>query len=262
MLLQGSEQRCGSCKQTLPVESFSPSYRGKSGTWCRTCHAGHARGERPIAAHLSQSCAWCQADYVPKRLKSGPRYCSKTCQRKARYEPDRLATQARALQKRCSYCDEQIPVERLRSGRVQFCSERHQVLARQERRRAERALGQSEKRCDWCSASLAGRKGNTKWCSPDCARSGHRDSRIQREFGITSVYYDALCSKQKNRCAICRTDDRGDKEWHIDHDHVTSQVRGLLCSRCNTGIGQLQDDPQIIRAALRYVEQHRQMVLI
>jgi hypothetical protein len=47
-------------------------------------------------------------------------------------------------------------------------------------------------------------------------------------------------------------------EWCIDHDHVTGQVRGLLCGSCNSGIGLLRDDPGVIKAAARYVAKHRQ----
>jgi len=63
---------------------------------------------------------------------------------------------------------------------------------------------------------------------------------------------------------VCRTDKPGGRKerWHIDHDHVTGQVRGLLCGKCNSAIGLLQDDPEIIRAAAKYVMKHRQMELM
>jgi hypothetical protein len=44
--------------------------------------------------------------------------------------------------------------------------------------------------------------------------------------------------------------------FHIDHDHKSGKVRGLLCSCCNTGIGFLKDDPRIMRKAADYVERH------
>jgi hypothetical protein len=44
---------------------------------------------------------------------------------------------------------------------------------------------------------------------------------------------------------------------HVDHDHITGRVRALLCSGCNTGIGHLQDDPDVLRRAADYIEQHR-----
>jgi hypothetical protein len=53
----------------------------------------------------------------------------------------------------------------------------------------------------------------------------------------------------------------GRGRWHIDHDHVTGQVRGLLCNNCNRGIGYFGDDPQVMTAAARYVATHRQLKL-
>ena len=46
--------------------------------------------------------------------------------------------------------------------------------------------------------------------------------------------------------------------WRVDHDHKTGQVRGLLCDRCNLGIGYMQDGPDILIAAARYVMKYGQ----
>jgi hypothetical protein len=66
-----------------------------------------------------------------------------------------------------------------------------------------------------------------------------------------------MVAAQGNRCAVCRTDKPGGRgeTWHIDHCHETNVVRGLLCHHCNLGIGYLRDSPQIMRAAIKYVEQ-------
>jgi hypothetical protein len=70
--------------------------------------------------------------------------------------------------------------------------------------------------------------------------------------------------RQRDRCAICsRTQPYSDgRSWCIDHDHVTGQVRGLLCSDCNRAIGLLRDDPKTLRSAVQYVERHRQLQLV
>lgn len=83
-----------------------------------------------------------------------------------------------------------------------------------------------------------------------------------RRFGITEAEVTTLLSRQKNRCAICRSaKPYGSGDWAIDHDHVTGQVRGLLCSKCNLALGLFQDDPKVLAAAVRYVSKHRQMPL-
>jgi len=81
-----------------------------------------------------------------------------------------------------------------------------------------------------------------------------------RRFGVTEAELDALLARQKNRCAICKSSKPyGSGDWAIDHDHVTGQVRGLLCSKCNLALGLFGDDPKVIAAAQRYISRHRQM---
>jgi hypothetical protein len=76
-----------------------------------------------------------------------------------------------------------------------------------------------------------------------------------RVKGLTPSDYDEALTAQGGRCAICGTDDPGNgKAWHIDHDHLTGAVRGLLCHNCNTGLGQFVHDPTLLRIAAVYVE--------
>ena len=61
---------------------------------------------------------------------------------------------------------------------------------------------------------------------------------------------------QQNRCAICKVkQEELDYDLVLDHDHVTGRIRGLLCHKCNTGIGLLQDDPDILQNAIDYLNE-------
>lgn len=66
------------------------------------------------------------------------------------------------------------------------------------------------------------------------------------------------CSETKARaafrCAICFEAPRLGERLAVDHCHETGVVRGLLCRRCNTGIGLLRDDPMVLNAAVAYLE--------
>jgi hypothetical protein len=73
-------------------------------------------------------------------------------------------------------------------------------------------------------------------------------------FGIASCLSESalayLSEQQNGLCAIC-----GLPEEHVDHDHVTGQVRGLLCAGCNKGLGFFRDSPQLLRQAAEYLEE-------
>jgi hypothetical protein len=81
---------------------------------------------------------------------------------------------------------------------------------------------------------------------------------LKRMFGLTVEQYDAMFAEQKGCCAIC-----GQRETHIirgrklslavDHCHSAGHVRGLLCSKCNTGLGSFRDDPVLLQAAIEYL---------
>lgn len=73
-----------------------------------------------------------------------------------------------------------------------------------------------------------------------------------RLYGITKQEYEVLLRDSGNRCGICAKPFKVTP--HIDHDHTSGKVRGLLCGSCNRGIGYLQDDAEILRAAILWVE--------
>lgn len=81
-----AKQRCGRCKQELPVDAFSPSYRGKAGTWCRACFAAYQRGEAVVTVHQARTCEQCGKPYTPRQLKARAAYCSRKCGEIARKE--------------------------------------------------------------------------------------------------------------------------------------------------------------------------------
>lgn len=66
---------------------------------------------------------------------------------------------------------------------------------------------------------------------------------------------EELWNKQDRKCAICSEPiQKQGKGTHIDHNHDTGKVRGLLCPRCNTGLGQFRDDISILQKAIRYLQ--------
>jgi hypothetical protein len=60
-----------------------------------------------------------------------------------------------------------------------------------------------------------------------------RDYHLKRRYGLTSADVDAMVEAQGGVCLLCRER----PAQHVDHDHLTGAVRGVLCSCCNQGLG-------------------------
>lgn len=83
-----------------------------------------------------------------------------------------------------------------------------------------------------------------------------RENGLIRKYGISVEDYQRMLDRQEGRCAICGADKpgRNNKTFAVDHSHIDGSVRGLLCIKCNSGIGFFRDDPSLIRRAAFYVE--------
>jgi hypothetical protein len=87
-------------------------------------------------------------------------------------------------------------------------------------------------------------------------RIADRKSHLKRKYGLTIEQYDAMLAAQAGGCAICGEPPRDDIELHVDHDHTTGAVRGLLCFRCNNAIGDLREATELFEAAAAYLDRH------
>lgn len=82
--------------------------------------------------------------------------------------------------------------------------------------------------------------------------------RILREYGIGIDDYKKMQFEQKGRCWICQVEEKElTKSLHIDHDHKTGEVRGLLCDKCNRGLGFFNDEPVLLERAIDYLKKSR-----
>ena len=87
-----------------------------------------------------------------------------------------------------------------------------------------------------------------------------RRYQLKSQFGITPEEYDAILLTQGGGCFICHRKDGGYvrngriARLAVDHDHETGMVRGILCKQCNQLLGMANDDPEILRAAIVYLE--------
>jgi len=82
-----------------------------------------------------------------------------------------------------------------------------------------------------------------------------RNKKLVLQYGITIGDYDVMMKEQNNVCAICGNPASMEyrKVLNIDHCHETKNVRGLLCSRCNHGLGAFGDDIDVMASAISYL---------
>lgn len=110
----------------------------------------------------------------------------------------------------------------------------------------------------WCKKCM--QQNVRKWeaLNPERRRATmSRTSRkwyLDRKWGLTPAQYDEMFEKQDGGCAICGAE-TSVNGWRlaIDHDAKTGKIRGLLCTRCNRGIGAFEHDAVLLRAAIKYL---------
>lgn len=75
-----------------------------------------------------------------------------------------------------------------------------------------------------------------------------------RKYGLTEDDYNKMLVAQDYKCAICKSNKPGGRgRFHVDHCHKTGKVRKLLCTRCNTMLGMVNDDITILEAGIDYL---------
>ena len=101
-------------------------------------------------------------------------------------------------------------------------------------------------------------------CVPERARKWrlenpirNRNTMLIRKYGLTYIEFQLLFELQGNCCAICLgTVPGGSGDWAVDHDYFTKKIRGILCSPCNTSLGQFKDNPKLLEAGAAYLRKY------
>lgn len=86
-----------------------------------------------------------------------------------------------------------------------------------------------------------------------------REHYLKKTYSISFEQLRQMFLSQEGRCAICSKVFNKRKDVHVDHNHNTGEVRGLLCSSCNRGIGYLRDDSSILLKAASYLNKFNKL---
>lgn len=135
-----------------------------------------------------------------------------------------------------------------------------------------RKAGPGEGWCAKCSAFKPAEQfskdskrsdGLKTWCRECCSRiwastyDSERDweRRLKSKYGINAAQYKEMLASQGGVCATCGETD-GDRRLSVDHCHASGKVRGLLCFRCNSTLGKIEESFELISSIVSYLEKH------
>lgn len=102
--------------------------------------------------------------------------------------------------------------------------------------------------CKDCSAEYG-----AAWAKTEKGKASLRKSRLRHYYGITDADYERFLLSQNGKCAICgQVPDL--RRLDVDHNHISGEVRGLLCNQCNQAIGLFQDNVELLSSAIAYLK--------
>ncbi len=114
------------------------------------------------------------------------------------------------------------------------------------------------------SNARTGRQWSCRSCKAEQAKKYHgrydikfRDWKhnIKKKYGITPDDWDRMYEQQGGKCAICSCDCTTGRKLAVDHCHTSGNVRGLLCAKCNQGLGYFDDNTDFLGKAIEYLNQ-------
>ena len=80
---------------------------------------------------------------------------------------------------------------------------------------------------------------------------------LLRTHGLTIAMHDQMKIKQSNKCELCGNEPKLKRQLCVDHCHKTNRVRALLCDRCNTTIGQMEESIELFEKAILYLKKYQ-----
>jgi len=234
---------CKACLVEKPLEKFALEPRVKSGTTARCAECLNATNRRYREQHPERVVASRKkyADKFPERIQESKNFTSRReklerLERRLKRGLPPIADRTTEDGRRCSKC---------------------------RRRKTLAEFGPTPNSGDgfhsWCRECLAkdGRKRLTL-LSPEKREHRRRWSRrydAEKKYGVPFEELERRLEAQGSVCKICSDaiDLWALRSGCVDHDHVTLQIRGILCVKCNAGLGQFRDRPELLASAITYL---------
>lgn len=95
-----------------------------------------------------------------------------------------------------------------------------------------------------------------EWLNNKKVNGSYKNMWLLNKYKISQEIYDDLRFNQNYCCAICGiSEEMYKKSFHVDHCHVTNKIRGLLCHKCNMGLGLFKDSEELLLKSINYLKQ-------
>ncbi len=171
--------------------------------------------------------------------------CTKCSEAKPRSEFSKHSKNPDGLNCRCRECTREDTRARCANRTAE---QREKKNATDRARRANRTEEQREER----KAHVRARRANRTEEQREEERARGRACAYRREYGITLQQYDDILAAQNGCCGMCGQLP-GRRRLDVDHDEKTGEIRGLLCNRCNYGLGCFDHDPALFEAGAVWI---------
>jgi|SRR5882672_1384279 len=112
-----------------------------------------------------------------------------------------------------------------------------------------------QRRCKLCANKLTNISRNRRYKEDKVWAERRKDQLRSKKYGLTLDTYLTLKQMSDGKCMICSRQVR----LVVDHDHLTHLVRGMLCYKCNAGLGNFSDNLELLKFAVQYLEDHLQL---
>jgi hypothetical protein len=87
----------------------------------------------------------------------------------------------------------------------------------------------------------------------DYVKRAESSRQLNLNYGITLADYDKMLAEQGGGCAVCGKEPNGTR-LHVDHNHKTGAIRGLLCNGCNVALGSVDDNLSTLSGLIKYLQ--------
>ncbi len=155
---------------------------------------------------------------------------------------------------------EELNAKQRKRGKLYYQDHKEETKARNRKWAEENPERMKELQQKHREENLEKMKARSKqWYQDNKARAAvnSKKSKLRTQYGISLETYDAMMEEQKWHCPICGVELNKEETAtspRIDHNHETGQVRGILCMKCNSGLGMFKDSPLLLMRAAAYLE--------